>query len=250
VLPAPADSGFVFVRTDLPGAPEIPGQWRFVQEGRLATTLGRNGACVSTVEHLLSALYGLGVDNALIRLDREEVPVRDGSALPWCEAIEETGLVLQDRPRRWLGASEALRVQEGDRQMMWAPGEGLELRVRTEFPYVGPEEIEICLSPEAYREQLAWARTFAFEEQLNALREAGLAKGGSLDNALVFGPQGILNPGGLRGEREVVRHKLLDLVGDLALSGLRMQGRIEVDRPGHALTHRFLEALLGSNSAA
>jgi len=252
VQPGDVDTGFVFLRTDLSNAPEIPGRWPFVKASPLATTLECEGVSVSTVEHLLSALYGLGVDNARILLDCEEVPVLDGSAEPWCEAIESVGRVEQNRPAHRLGESVPIQIKDGARRLEWQPGDGLQVNVEVAFPHVGQEALGLTVTPENFRKELAWARTFGFEDQLEALRAQGLAKGGSLDNALVFGGQGVLNPGGLRGEREVVRHKILDLIGDLALSGLRMSGRLTVERPGHAFTHRFLAKLLGreADSAA
>jgi len=241
VGPAPPGTGFVFERVDLAGSPRIPAHWAHVKRSPLASCLEKDGVKVATVEHLLSALFGLGVDNALIRMDAPECPVLDGSALLWCEAIFRVGICEQDLPRKLLRGQCSLR--EGERGLEWTPGEGLRLKVSTDFPWVGKEELEIVLSPAVYLDEVAWARTFGFQHEIEALHSAGLALGGSLENALVLGLDGPLKSEGLRGDGEIVRHKMLDLIGDLALAGGRLQGRLVVERPGHAFTHGFLKAM-------
>ncbi len=241
VGPAPPGTGFIFERLDLAGSPRIPAHWSHVKASPLASCLEKDGVTVATVEHLLSALFGLGVDNALIRMDAAECPVLDGSALIWCEAISRVGICEQDASRKTLRGQASIR--EGNRMLQWTPGQGLQLKGSTDFPWVGKEELEIALSPEVYLAEVAWARTFGFQHEIDALRSAGLALGGSLENALLLGSGGPLNPEGMRGDGEIVRHKLLDLIGDLALAGGRLQGRLVVDRPGHAFTHGFLKAI-------
>jgi len=249
VKPADPNTGFVFVRTDLDGQPAVPATWEWVAESHMAARLCREEVRVSTPEHLLSALYGMGVDNALIVLDSEELPVCDGSAQDWVRSISDVGVVSQDVERCVHVFEETGSFKHGKSVLTWMPSSvaGLTLSVQVDFPHpaIGVEELEIHLGPEDYQHDLAWARTFGFEEELSALRRAGLIQGGSLQNAVVWGETAVLNPEGLRGEREVVRHKALDFVGDLALGGVRFQGRIEVVRPGHGFTHRFLRHILG-----
>jgi UDP-3-O-[3-hydroxymyristoyl] N-acetylglucosamine deacetylase len=242
VGPGPVDSGFVFQRVDLPGAPLIPALWQFRKARPLSSCLELKGAEVATVEHLLSALFGMGVDNALIRIDGPECPVLDGSALPWCAEILGVGVVAQSAPCKRLGP-KAISIQDAERSLSWTPGPGLKIEVTTEFPFVGREQLALTLSPAVYQTEVAWARTFGFQKDLQRLHSAGLALGGSQENALGLGDNGPLNPGGFRGKGEMIRHKILDLVGDLALAGGRLQGRMVVNRPGHAFTHAFLKAL-------
>ena len=249
VKPAPPDTGFVFVRTDLDGDPVLPATWECVTDSRFAARLCRGQVRVSTPEHLLSALYGMGVDNAQILLDAEEVPVCDGSSQSWVEAIGSVGIVPQDKARDvHVFESEGV-FEHGASRLTWMPStaDGLTLSVEVDFahPAIGREALELHLDPEAYKNDVSWARTFGFEQELTQLRQAGFIQGGTLDNAIVWGETAVLNPEGLRGEREVVRHKALDFIGDLALGGVRFQGRIEVVRPGHAFTHHFLRTLLG-----
>lgn len=244
VLPGPPNSGFVFERTDLAGSPRVSASWANVEPSRLATRLVSNGAEVATVEHLLSALYGMGVDNALIRQNQIECPVLDGSALVWCDAISEVGIREQAERRRVIQPSAPFEHKENDRHLIFSAGDGFKIEIVTEFPWVGREQIVLELTPDAYLKNVAWARTFGFEPDVEALRAAGLVKGGCLENALVLNENGPVNEGGFRGAGEVVRHKLLDLVGDLALSGGRFAGHLRAQRPGHAFTHKFLENLL------
>ena len=245
VEPAPDGNGYTFERSDLPGSPTVLGHWSAVASGQFATTLVCGDSRVSTVEHLLAALYGMGVDNAHIRLDAEEVPVCDGSSAVWVREIERVGLESQQREREVLFISDSISVVEGARSFRSRPGVGLELNVTVEFshPEIGEEQLMLQLTPESFKQELAWARTFGFKEDLDALRRMGLGKGGTLGNVLVFDESGVVNPEGLRGEREVVRHKTLDLVGDLALSGVRFEGALEWRRPGHAFTHLVLQRL-------
>ena len=245
VLPAPEDSGFSFERIDCPRSPRIPARWEWVKSGRMATTLCKDGVEVSTVEHLLAALYGMGVDNAHVRLTSREVPVCDGSALIWVEAIEQVGIVEQDQARRVHSIVSEVVLSSGDRRITASAADGLMMQVTVDFehPMVGREDLALELSPSVFKQEIAWARTFGFEKDLVALRSMGLGLGGSLENALVFGDDGVINPEGLRGAKEVVRHKVLDLVGDLALAGCRISGQLVVERPGHEFTHQFLKTI-------
>ena len=254
IAPAPAGHGIVFRRTDL--GRDIPARFDHVADARLATTLALPGAPdirVGTVEHLLAALAGLGIDNALIRLDGPEVPILDGSAAPYVFLIDCAGIEAQDAPRRFLTPPRVIRVEDGDAFAELRPiprAETLEMRLSIDFPAaaIGRQSVALHLSPESFRRELAQARTFAMAEDVAALQRAGLALGGSLANAVVVDGAQVLNPGGLRMDREFARHKLLDAVGDLALAGAPIRGRFIAHRSGHALNNRLLRALFAEQA--
>ncbi|MBK7755290.1 MAG: UDP-3-O-[3-hydroxymyristoyl] N-acetylglucosamine deacetylase [Deltaproteobacteria bacterium] len=251
-LPAPAHHGVRFVRVDLPGAPELPAAVSHVRSTVLATTLGEGEASVSTVEHLLATLYALGVDNARIEVEGPELPVLDGSAGVWTERVLAAGVVPQDAEVAVLRLTRPLSLSDGDRQVILRPCEdGLRLQVTVNFdhPTIGEQRVQLAVSPESFLAELAWARTFGFLEEVERIRAAGLARGGSLENAVVFcRERGVLNPEGLRAADEPVRHKALDLLGDLSLLGARLYAEVEVRRPGHGMTLQAVRALL--NEAA
>lgn len=247
--PAEPDHGLRLVRADHPGATPIVAGVRAVLDSRLATVLGADGWRVSTVEHLLAALRALGVDNALILVDGPEVPVLDGSALPWVELLWETGLTEQDTPRKTLALRREIAVSDGARTARLSPGPGLRLEASIDYPHPALGRQELALDAEDFATAIAPARTYGFLHEVEAMRAAGLGLGGSLDNAVVYGPDGPLNPGGLRFPDEPVRHKLLDMTGDLALVGLPVQGRFSAHLPGHALNARLVRALLDTPSA-
>ena len=246
--PAPADHGIVFRRTDL--GRDIPARYDHVVDARLATTLGLpddSSVRVGTVEHVLAALAGLGIDNALITLDGPEVPILDGSAAPFAFLIDCAGTAELDAPRRLMAPRRVVRVEDGAAFAELRPvaaADGLDMRLSIAFDAsaIGRQEIALRLAPETFRAELAPARTFALAAEVAQLREAGLAQGGSLDNAVVVDGARVLNPGGLRMEREFARHKLLDAVGDLALAGFGICGRFVAHRTGHALNNRLLRA--------
>ncbi|MDE2006589.1 MAG: UDP-3-O-acyl-N-acetylglucosamine deacetylase [Rhodospirillales bacterium] len=247
--PAPAGHGIVFRRTDL--GRDIPARYDHVVDARLATTLGLPGdpaARVGTVEHVMAALSGLGIDNALVTLDGPEVPILDGSAAPFAFLIDCAGSVALDAPRRRIAPRRTIRVEDGEGFAELRPvaaADGLDMRLSIDFAAaaIGRQDIALRLSPASFRAELAAARTFAQANEIAALRAAGLARGGSLENAVVVDGDAVLNPGGLRMEREFARHKLLDAVGDLALAGVELRGRFVAHRSGHALNNRLLRAL-------
>ena len=252
--PAPAGHGIVFRRTDL--GRDIPARFDHVADLRLATTLalpGDSAARVGTVEHLLAALAGLGIDNALVEVDGPELPILDGSAAPFVFLIDCAGIAAQDAPRRVLRVRRPVRVSDGEGYVELRPGAGpgLDMRLSIDFaaPAIGRQAISLLLSPESFRADLAAARTFALAGEIDQLRAAGLAQGGSLDNAVVVDGEKVLNPGGLRMDGEFVRHKLLDAVGDLALAGVALEGRFIDHRSGHALNNRLLHALFANRAA-
>lgn len=245
--PAPPNAGVRFFRADLDGAPAIPARFGFVVETTRGTTLGLGNAKVHTVEHVLSALAGLGVDNADVELTASEPPAMDGSALPFAKAVLSAGILEQDAPKRRLALDGEVRYEKDGTTLVARPAPSFELSVTllTEHPLAPRQSIELRVEPEAYMAEIAGARTFCFEHELEALRRMGLAKGGSLDNAIVLGKDGFLTgPEGLRFPNELARHKALDLIGDLALLGRSLLPiRVEAVRCGHAHNVAFAALL-------
>ncbi len=251
--PAPADHGIVFRRTDI-GA-DIPARFDRVVDTRLATVLADGSARIGTVEHVMAALAGCGIDNAVVEIDGPEPPILDGSAAPFVFLLDCAGVSVQDVPRRTIDILRTVRVSDGDGFAELGPADrgmpGLDMALSIDFDAVaiGRQALSLCLTPENFREELARARTFAVAGEVDALRAAGLALGGSLENAVVVDQARVLNPAGLRAPDEFVRHKLLDAVGDLALAGAPMRGRFTAHRSGHKLNHRLLQALFADRSA-
>lgn len=254
--PAAPDHGVVFRRTDL--GRDIAARFDLVADTRLATVLADPNdptVRVATVEHVMAALAGCGVDNALIEVDGPELPVLDGSAAHLVFLIDCAGIAAQDVPRRTIEVIRTVRVSDGDAFAELSPArpteDGLELAMSIEFAAtaIGRQALSLHLTPESFRQELSRARTFALAEDIDRLRAAGMARGGSLDNAVVVDAARVLNPGGLRMHDEFVRHKLLDAVGDLALAGGRLCARFTAHRSGHALNNRLLRALMADKSA-
>ena len=243
LVPATAPSGLVFVHT--PSGTEIPVRADLAGDLVLATTLVKDGVRLQTVEHLLSALVGLEVDHLRIETDGEELPILDGSAAPWVEAILGAGLRTLDGRRRFLKITRPVEVRNGDRWIRALPYDGFRLRYTIDFPIpaLGRQSRELSLTPDKYRRELGAARTFCLEHEIDLMRARGLALGGSLDNAVVFGADGPLNES-LRFEDEAVRHKMLDLVGDLALLGAPVQALVEAHAAGHAMHVALAQAIL------
>lgn len=254
--PADPGHGIVFRRTDL--RRDIPARFDRVVDTRLSTVLADQhwaAARVGTVEHLLAALAGLGIDNAVVELDGPEVPILDGSAAPFVFLIECAGIAPQPAQRRIIEVRRPLRVSDGAAFAELRPpvgmAHGLEMALSIDFAAaaIGQQTAALRLSPESFRHQLADARTFGLLEEVEALRAAGMATGGSLDNAVVVDGDRVLNPGGLRSPDEFVRHKLVDAVGDLALAGAALRGRFVAHRSGHYLNNQLLRALFTDSSA-
>jgi UDP-3-O-[3-hydroxymyristoyl] N-acetylglucosamine deacetylase len=247
--PARANSGVVFVRTDLPRAVEVPAVHSAVTSTRLATTLGRGDATVGTVEHLLAALRGLGIDNVRIEVDGPEIPVMDGSAASFVFLLRAAGLFDQGTPRRSLRVLRPVEVRDGDRMMRIEPARDLRVTYSVDFahPAIGRQQLRnLVIDDESFEQEICRARTFGFLREVEALWRAGLARGGNLDNTVVMDDFRVLNRDGLRWPDEFVRHKVLDLLGDLALLGMPIEGHLVVERGGHALHQRFVRALLES----
>lgn len=248
LLPAPAGSGIVFRRTDLDNF-EIPATGRNVAKVSYATSLMRQGVLISTTEHLLSALIGMGVDNVIVELDNLELPILDGSALPYVEAIRDAGIKTQRRKRESIKVLRAVEVREGDKFIGVYPGTGYRIQYRIDFPApIGRQETSIDLAAETYGTFIAPARTFGYKADESKLRDMGLIRGASPDNAIVLGPRGPEN-GPLRFGDEYVRHKVLDLIGDLALAGRRIEGRVVAERAGHAMHTALVARLMKDRSA-
>ncbi len=248
LLPAPAGSGIVFRRTDLDDF-EIPAIGRNVAKVSYATSLMRQGVLISTTEHLLSALIGMGVDNVIVELDNLELPILDGSALPYVEAFREVGIRTQRRRRETIRVLSPIEVREGDKFIGLYPGPGYRIQYKIDFPApIGRQQTSIDLAAETYGTFIAPARTFGYKADEKKLRDMGLIRGASSDNAIVLSSQGPEN-GPLRFSDEYVRHKVLDLIGDLALAGRRIEGHVVAERAGHAMHTALVARLMKDRSA-
>ena len=250
--PGAIDSGIVFRLNDgeTPGR-EVAASWRNAIETPLCTTLCDSGLRIATIEHLLSAFAGSGVDNAVVELDGPEVPIMDGSAAPFLFLIDCAGTVAQKAARRSLRVLKRVSIEEAGRYATLEPADGFTLDFEISFDSraVGRQSWSVELTNDSYREQIARARTFGFLKDIDQMRANGLARGGSLDNAVVFDGNSVLNEGGLRFENEPVRHKILDSIGDLYLAGAPIIGRFTGYCAGHALNLRLLQALFADSSA-
>jgi len=244
ILPASAGCGIVFRRTDLDGF-QVEANSRNVAKVSYATSLMKKGVLISTTEHLLAACVGVGLDNAIVELDNLEVPLLDGSAQPFVEMIVNAGLRKQRRPRTYYRIRRELEVHEGDKFIGVYPGAGYSVSYAIDFPHplIGKETFEVELSNGQFRREIAAARTFGFKDQERQMKNMGLIRGASLDNVVVLTQDSVLN-GPLRFPDEFVRHKVLDLIGDLALLGRRIVGRVVANRAGHAMHTALVSRLL------
>jgi UDP-3-O-[3-hydroxymyristoyl] N-acetylglucosamine deacetylase len=252
--PAPVDAGFIFVRTGLGGSDrEIQATVEQVIATEFATVLGdREGPLVSTAEHVLAALRGMGVDNATIEIDGPEVPIMDGSAAAFVAAIEQAGIVSQPAQRRFIQVLKPVSIAMGDsfgELRPYAGGFRAEVEIDFANPVIGKQIYSLDLSPERFRREIGRARTFGFLNDFAKLSSAGFALGSSFENTVVFDDERLLNTEGLRYADECVRHKVLDVVGDLALAGLPLLGAYRSVRGGHKLNHAVLTALLADRTA-
>lgn len=251
LVPAPPDTGYIFLRTDLDNF-EIPATVESVAHCSYATTLMHTGVTLSTVEHLLAALRGGAVDNAYIEVDNLELPIMDGSAEAFTELIEAAGIVEQTATRRALRVRKKVEVVEGRRRISVEPFEGFEIDCLIDFPHplIGIQHLRFdALEPAGFGREISAARTFGFTEEIEALRRANLIRGGSIDNAIVLTPEGMLNKTGLRMRDEFVRHKILDIIGDLALLGMPLFGLVRAERSGHLFHAMLMTKLLRDDAA-
>lgn len=248
LLPAPAGSGIVFRRTDLDNF-EIPANGRNVAKVSYATSLMRQGVLISTTEHLLSALIGMGVDNVIVELDNLELPILDGSAQPYVEAFIAVGIRTQRRRRETIRVLRAIEVREGNKFIGVYPGSGYSISYLIDFPApIGRQKAFVDLAAETYGATIAAARTFGYKADEKRLRDMGLIRGANAENAIILGTHGPEN-GPLRFDDEYVRHKVLDLIGDLALVGRRIEGHVVAERAGHAMHTALVSRLLKDRSA-
>jgi len=249
VTPAPVSTGLVFLRTDLDNFP-IPALWKHVARVSYATSLMRQGVLISTTEHLLSTFYSLGIDSAFIEIDNLEVPILDGSGQPFVELIREAGMRHYRRKRRYLRVTRPVIIEDRGKRISIIPDDSFRLTCDVQFdhPLVGKQALEMEVTPERYAEQIAPARTFGFEYELSAMRNMGLIRGATLDNAVCFDRTSVLNPGGLRFRDECCRHKALDLIGDLALLGKPLLGHVIAERAGHAMHAALVTKIMSDPS--
>lgn len=251
--PAAADHGIVFARTDVTDRDNVvPARWDAVVDTRLCTVVGNeDGVSVGTIEHLMAALRGCGIDNLLIEIDGPEVPVMDGSAAPFVEVIDEAGIKVQSAPRRAIKILKEVSIEQDGKIVRLVPAIGSSFGGRIEFdhPSIGRQDYQIQLLNGNFRHNLADARTFGFAHEVEAMRRNGLALGGSLDNAIVLDQDKVLNDEGLRYYDEFIRHKLLDAIGDLYLAGAPILGAYEADKPGHAMNNAILRKLFATKDA-
>jgi UDP-3-O-[3-hydroxymyristoyl] N-acetylglucosamine deacetylase len=244
--PAPENHGVTFRRLDVAASREIPARAEYVVDTALATTLGKDGTKVGTVEHLCSALCGLGIDNLRVEVNGPEVPILDGSAAPFVFLLRSAGVTEQRKHKRFLVIRKTVSVRDGDRAASFAPGTQFTVSSTIDFkhPLISDQTYRVAFSAGAYQREIARARTFGFLRDVEALKKAGLARGGSLENAIVVDDFSILNPDGLRFPDEFVRHKILDAMGDVFLFGMPTIGVMRAHKSGHALNHRLVARVL------
>jgi len=249
ILPAPAGTGIVFLRTDLDNFP-IPASWRHVARVSYATSLMRQGVLISTTEHLLSVLFSMGIDNAFIEIDNLEVPILDGSGLPFVRLLETAGIKTYRRRKRYLRVRKPVSVEAPGKRITILPADRFLLTCDVYFnhPLVGHQMLEMEVTPKRYADAISPARTFGFAHELEQMRDMGLIRGASLDNAVCFDGEGLLNPEGLRFPDECCRHKALDLIGDLALIGRPLLGHVIAERAGHAMHAALVAKIMSDDS--
>jgi UDP-3-O-[3-hydroxymyristoyl] N-acetylglucosamine deacetylase len=252
LLPADADSGIVFRRTDLPGKPAIPATYDRVTDTRFCTTITEGDVSVATIEHLMAAFAGLGVDNAIVELDAPEVPIMDGSSEPFVFLIECAGVKKQAAARRYWRVLQPVQLHVNGSWIELEPAESTVLDMTIDFAsnVIGRQHLVVDFGQSHFKNTISRARTFGFEQDVARLREAGLALGGSLENAIVVGDKAVLNREGLRYADEFVRHKTLDCLGDIYLAGAPILGRVRGFRMGHGINNMLLRAMLESDGIA
>jgi UDP-3-O-[3-hydroxymyristoyl] N-acetylglucosamine deacetylase len=248
--PAPENTGYIFVRTDLDNF-EIPASVEYVSHCSYTTTLLRKGVLLSTCEHLLAALRGENVDNCFIELDNIEIPIMDGSSENFIELIEKAGIVEQNAARRFLKVKKKVEFEQGDRKMSIEPSDKYEITCLIDFPhpFINQQTFNFTLTNGSFGREIASARTFGFTREIEMLRKANLALGGSLENAIVLSDDGMLNEQPLRFADEFVRHKILDIIGDFALLGMPLLGKIKAEKSGHSVHASMMSKLLKNENA-
>ncbi|MGZ3824693.1 MAG: UDP-3-O-acyl-N-acetylglucosamine deacetylase, partial [Bdellovibrio sp.] len=246
--PAPADTGVYFIRTDLPGTPSLKVSARNVQATSHQTTIGGAEFSVATIEHCLSALSALRIDNLFVELNGPEIPIGDGSAKDFLNALLAVGLVEQDQPRKYCYITEPIYFSEGEKHAYVVPYHGLRLTVTIDFshPLIGKQTFDLDINEQSFTREVAGARTFGFLKDVEALKARGLAKGGSLDNCVVLDTDSIVNPDGLRWKDEFVRHKALDALGDLVTLEMPLMGHVVLYKAGHDVMNKLVKKIWDS----
>lgn len=245
IRPAPPDTGIRFIRKDLPGKRVIKAHFSSVINTTMCTIIGNNGNHVSTIEHLMAAFFGFGIDNAIVEIDGPEVPIMDGSSAPFIFLLKSTGIKEQRKAKGFILIKKTLKIQEGNRSITIKPSKELKVSFTIDFhhPLISNQQYDFSFSGKSFIDEISRARTFGFLKDIETLREAGLARGGSLDNAIVIDNFRVLNEDGLRYANEFVRHKILDFLGDIAVMGTPIIGHFIINKSGHSLNHAMLKKL-------
>ena len=248
IKPAPPDSGIKFIRKDLSGHKSIKASFENVVDTNMSTTIGHNGFKVATIEHLMAAFFGFGIDNARVELEGPEVPIMDGSSAPFIFLLKSVGIKEQRKPKKFIVIKKTFKLHEGNRSISIYPSKELKISYTIDFqhPLLRDQKYELNFSGKDFIREISRARTFGFLKDVRILRENGLAKGGSLDNAIVVDDFRVINEDGLRYKDEFVRHKILDFIGDLAILGSPIIGHFEIARSGHALNQCMLKKLISN----
>jgi len=246
IKPADVDEGIVFIRTDLSGGQRVKADVGNVSDTTLATTIGNNGSSVSTIEHLMSAFSGMGIDNAIVEVNAPEVPIMDGSALPFVRMLKTVGTRIQGKCKKLLVIKEAISVQADGGAVMLLPASEFKITYKIDFehPAIGQQTYDMTFSDASYEEEICAARTFGFLKDVEYMQARGLALGGSLQNAVVLNDKEIINKEGLRCPNEFVKHKILDAIGDLSLLGMPIIGHFIAYKSGHRLNNLLLREVL------
>ncbi|MFW5640246.1 MAG: UDP-3-O-acyl-N-acetylglucosamine deacetylase [Thermodesulfobacteriota bacterium] len=249
--PAPINHGIQFRRVDLPDSPRLSAHFNRVVDTSLATVIGEGGCIVSTIEHLMAAFAGMSVDNALVELDNYELPIMDGSAAPFVRHMREAGFKRQSGAKCFLVIQAPIHIREGNKSVRITPAPHFRITCTIDFPHplIGRQTYSLEVADRCFEKEIAGARTFGFLHEIEYLKRFGLARGGTLENALVISEKGILNKNGLRFPDEFVRHKILDSIGDFSLLGLPILGHVEANRSGHAFNHAFLKEIFARKEA-
>jgi UDP-3-O-[3-hydroxymyristoyl] N-acetylglucosamine deacetylase len=251
VKPAEADRGLVFIRSDLKENNVILGSYKNVTDTKMCTLISNeHGAKVGTIEHLMAALWALKIDNAIIDVNAAEIPVLDGSSKIFMDAINKVGIKSLDKPRKYLAVKKEVTYQSGDKLIKLSPSKHFEVNTQVEFahPAIGKQSANFNLTEADFYKEISFARTFGFIKEVEYLKSIGLAKGASLENAIGFDEDGVVNPEGLRAQNEIARHKILDCIGDLYLCGHRLVAKIEIVKAGHELHNKVLHELFKEKS--
>jgi len=251
IKPAPPNSGISFERTDISPGCRVNASFDNVVDTNMATTIGFNGYSVSTVEHIMAAFFGMGIDNALVQIDGGEIPIMDGSSAPFIFLLKNAGVTIQNSHKKFLLVKKSVKVKDGNRSVQLNPANELKITYKIDFdhPLIKDQSYEISFSKSSFVDEISRARTFGFLRDVQTLRNNGLAKGGSLDNAIVVDDFRVLNEDGLRYKNEFVRHKLLDFIGDLAILGCVPIGHFVVERSGHFMNQKLLRLFMAQESS-